>query len=91
MAKGWRRQEGTIEHPYSALNLRLVLATFGFVTMTALTVVLVWRDVRGLAIATGVIAVIAAINVAVVLRRRRQRRQREREQGQSDVKHTLFE
>jgi uncharacterized membrane protein YqjE len=91
MAKGWRRQEGTIEHPYSALNLRLALATFGLVTMTALTVVLVWRHVRGLAIVTGVIAVIAAINVAVVLYRRRQRRQREREQGHPDVKHTLFE
>ena len=38
-----------------------------------------------------VIAVIAAINVAVVAYRRRQRRQREREEGRPDVKHTLFE
>jgi uncharacterized membrane protein YqjE len=91
MPGGWRRQEGTIEHPYSALNLRLVLATFGLVTMVALTVVLVWLDMRPLAIATAVIAALAAVNVAVVLRRRRQRKQREREAGHPNIKHSLFE
>jgi Flp pilus assembly protein TadB len=91
MPHGWQRQEGTIKHPYSALNLRLALATFGLVTMAGLTVVSVLYDMRGLAIAAGVIAVIAAVNVAVVQRRRRQRRRREREQGQSNVKHSLFE
>jgi uncharacterized membrane protein YqjE len=90
MGNRWRRQEGTVEHPYSALNLRLVLASFGLVTMMALTLVLVWLGNRGFALVTAVIAVVAVINVVVVQRRRQERRRRERSHGEY-VKHSLFE
>jgi Family of unknown function (DUF6343) len=90
MANRWRRQEGTVEHPYSALNLRLVLAGFGAVTMIALTVVLVLLRHRGFALVTAVIAVVAVVNVAVVQRRRLERRRRELGRGES-AKHSLFE
>jgi uncharacterized membrane protein YqjE len=90
MGNRWRRQEGTVEHPYSALNLRLVLASFGLVTMIALTLVLMWLGNRGFALVTAVIAVVAVINVVVVQRRRQQRRQLERSHGE-EVKHSLFE
>jgi uncharacterized membrane protein YqjE len=90
MPKRWDREDGTLKHPYSALNLRLALACFGLVSFTALTVVLAVFDNRGWAIAAGVIAVLAAVNVAVVARRRQARKRRERAQGR-DVKHSLFE
>jgi uncharacterized membrane protein YqjE len=75
-----------LAHPYSALNLRLALALFGVVSMVGLTVAFIWFDRRGFAIVTAVIAVIAAVNVAVVQRRRVQRRRREH-----GAKHSLFE
>jgi len=81
-----RPADGTVGHPYSALNLRLVLAIFGLVAMAALTVVLVWLGYTGAAVVTGTVAVIAVVNVAVVQRRRVQRRRRE-----PGVKHSLFE
>jgi Family of unknown function (DUF6343) len=70
----------------SALNLRLALAIFGFVALTALALGLVWAGETGYAIVTGVIAAIAAVNVAVVQRRRIQRRREE-----PGVRHSLFE
>lgn len=90
MPKRWEREEGTIEHPYSALNLRLILASFGFVFFAALTGVLLAFGGWGWAIATGVIAVLAAVNVVVVARRRRFRKRRERRQG-GEVDHSIFE
>jgi uncharacterized membrane protein YqjE len=90
MAKRWEREEGTLKHPYSALNLRLILASFGLVCFAALTAVLFWYDNPGWGIATAVISVLAAINVAVVLRRRRERRRRELAEGK-DIRHSIFE
>jgi uncharacterized membrane protein YqjE len=77
---------GTIGHPYSALNLRLALALFGLSSMIVLLVVFVWIGYGGFALAAGVVAVTAAVNVIVVQRRRVQRRREE-----PGVKHSLFE
>jgi membrane protein implicated in regulation of membrane protease activity len=90
MPKRWEREEGTIEHPYSALNLRLILASFGLVCFAALTGLLAWFGPWGFAVVTGVITVLAAVNVVVVLRRRQFRKRRERRQGK-DVDHSIFE
>ncbi len=76
---------GTVGHPYSALNLRLVLASIGLVFCGALAVVLLWRGVLILGILAGVLAAIALVDLFVIQQRRRQRRR-------SDPGgHTLFE
>jgi NhaP-type Na+/H+ or K+/H+ antiporter len=69
-----RRAQGTVEHPYSALRLRLVLALFGIVVCTA-GGVLVWLIVGAvpIAIAFFVLAVIAVIDAVVVAMRLRAR------------------
>ena len=71
----------------SALNLRLVLASFGliFTLPTA-----VWAAVAGYvlpALLLGVLAVVAFIDLFVIQYRRRQRRRRE----PPDTHHSLFE
>ena len=82
-----QRPDGTIGHPYSALNLRLGLALFGLATFLTLAVVAWWGlHLGGLAVACAVVAAIALINVIVVQRRREQRRRRE-----PDADHSLFE
>ncbi len=74
-------------HPYSALNLRLVLALFGLGAFALLAVVAWWGlHLGALAAACAVVALMALINVIVVERRRIQRRRRE-----PDVDHSLFE
>ncbi|MFG1607714.1 DUF6343 family protein [Actinoplanes sp. NPDC049265] len=78
-------RRGTVERPYSALNLRLALAVFGLVTSTVFAV-LAGRagwSVAGWILA--VMALIAAIDIVVVQRRRRARR---KIQGDG---HSLFE
>jgi hypothetical protein len=62
-----RRAQGTVEHPYSALRLRLVLALFGIVACTA-GGILVWALVGAvpIAIAFFVLAAIAVVDAAVV-------------------------
>jgi Family of unknown function (DUF6343) len=62
-----RRAQGTVEHPYSALRLRLVLALFGIVVCTAAGIV-VWLVVAAIpiAIAFFVLAVIALVDAVVV-------------------------
>jgi hypothetical protein len=76
---------GTVGHPYSALNLRLVFAIFGLLTCTALAVFLAlfrnWVAAAGL----GVLAVIALGDVVVISLRRRARRRSDPE------RHSLFE
>jgi hypothetical protein len=54
--------------------------------MIVLLVVFVWIGYGGFALAAGVVAVTAAVNVIVVQRRRVQRRREE-----PGVKHSLFE
>lgn len=83
-----RRQPatGTVGHPYSALNLRLALATFGLIALAALAVVLAVMDYPVAAAVAAVAAAAAAINVVVVQWRRAERRRRE-----PGVRHSLFE
>jgi len=79
-------RRGTVEEPYSPLNLRLVLAAFGFVVCTVLSVLLFragWT-VPGFLLAGW--AVVAVIDIAVIQARRRTRR---RIDGGQD--HSLFE
>jgi hypothetical protein len=76
---------GTVGHPYSALNLRLVLAGFGLV-VSVVGAVLLFR--AGLAVA-GVVfvgfAVVAAVDLVIVQLRRRARRRA------GDTGRSLFE
>lgn len=81
-----RSARGTVGHPYSALNLRLVLAIFGLVACAALAVVSWQVGVPVLAVILAVLAVVAAVNIVVVQRRRSARRREE-----PGVKRSLFE
>jgi len=74
-----KRAKGTFDHPYSALNLRLLLALFGFVSSVVLAVIS-WRiGYHALAIVLAVLAVTATVDLVVIeLRRRARRRAGER-------------
>lgn len=78
-------RDGTVEEPYSPLNLRLVLAGFGFVVCTVLSVLLFragWT-VPGYLLAAW--ALVAVVDAGVIQKRRRARR---RAEGGG---HSLFE
>jgi hypothetical protein len=79
-------RRGTVGEPYSALNLRLVLAAFGLVVCTVLAVVLGRRGFTLAAWLLAVWAVVAAVDLVVVQLRRRARRRAEGGRG-----HSLFE
>jgi hypothetical protein len=79
-------RRGTVGHPYSALNLRLVLAMIGLVVSLGLAVLAWLADIRWVAIVLAVIALSAVVDI-VVVQRRRAARHRE-EPGES---HSLFE
>jgi hypothetical protein len=79
-------RRGTIEEPYSALNLRLILAAFGFVVCTGLAVLMFrggWPVAGWLLLAW---AAVAVVDLVVVQLRRRARK---RAEGGRD--HSLFE
>ncbi|GAB1640365.1 hypothetical protein [Krasilnikovia sp. MM14-A1259] len=79
-------RRGTVGHPYSALNLRLVLAVFGFVVCSVLAVLL-WRGgwtVPGWLLAAW--ALVAAVDGVVV-----QLRRRARLRAEGGRHHSLFE
>ncbi|GAA2637184.1 hypothetical protein [Paractinoplanes durhamensis] len=79
-------RRGTVDEPYSPLNLRLVLAIFGLVVCTVLSILLFrtgWT-LPGWLLAAW--AVVAVIDIVVVQLRRRARR---RDEGNGD--HSLFE
>ena len=82
-----RGAKGTVGHPYSALNLRLALATFGLVVSVVLGV-LVLR--AGHPVPAGILFVIAATAVVdlIVIARRRAARRRDEPRG---THHSLFE
>jgi uncharacterized membrane protein YqjE len=69
-----RRARGTVGHPYSALNLRLVLACFGLLSCTLLALVLAWMGYSLPAAVAGVFAVVAVVDIVVIQIRRRRRR-----------------
>lgn len=81
-----RRADGTLRHPYSALNLRLAFATFGLISCAILAVVAYQLDLPALAIVLVVLAVVAAVDIVVIQRRRATRRRE-----QPGVTHSLFE
>jgi hypothetical protein len=79
-------RRGTVDEPYSPLNLRLVLAAFGFVVCTVLAILLFnagWTVPGWVLLAW---AAVALIDMVVVQLRRRARR---RAEGGRD--HSLFE
>lgn len=81
-----RGARGTHGHPYSALNLRLALAVFGFAISVLLAVLLARAGLALPAVIFGVLAVVAVVDLVVVQRRRAARRREE-----PGVRHTLFE
>lgn len=81
-----RSARGTVGHAYSALNLRLVLASFGLVSCVVLAVLSAWAGLGLLAGALAVLAVVAAVDLVVIQRRRAARRREE-----PGVRHSLFE
>ncbi|MEV4620479.1 DUF6343 family protein [Asanoa sp. NPDC049573] len=81
-----RGARGTVGHPYSALNLRLVLALFGLVVFVVLTWLSARADLLVLAVICGVVALTALVDVVVVQLRRRARRRAE-----PGVHHSMFE
>jgi hypothetical protein len=81
-----RGRRGTVEEPYSPLNLRLVLALFGMVVCAVLAVLLFrsgWT-VPGWLLAAW--SVVAAVDAVVIQLRRRARSRAEGSRG-----HSLFE
>ncbi|WP_220449278.1 DUF6343 family protein [Nonomuraea mesophila] len=66
----WSVVSPTSERPQSALNLRIVLATFGLVICTVFAVLAATADLPVPAVIMAVLAVIAAIDLVVVIRRR---------------------
>ena len=63
-----RRARGTIEHPNSALQLRLVLAIIGFLAGTVGGIVL-WHVATPIAIALFVLAGTALVDIGVIMTR----------------------
>ncbi|GIE87015.1 hypothetical protein [Actinoplanes regularis] len=79
-------RRGTVEEPYSPLNLRLILAAFGLVVCTILSVLLFrtgWT-VPGWLLAAW--AAVALIDIAVI-----QLRRRARFRAEGNRHHSLFE
>lgn len=82
-----RGRKGTIGHPYTALNLRLVLASFGLLISLLLGVLVLRADHPVPAGILFLLAVVAAVDLVVIIRRRAARR-REEPPG---TRHSLFE
>ncbi|MBO4210136.1 DUF6343 family protein [Micromonospora echinofusca] len=80
-------RRGTVGHAYSALNLRLALATFGLVFFTVVAVIAARADLVWLAVLFAVVALTAVVDL-VVIQRRRAARRREEPPG---TRHSLFE
>jgi membrane protein YdbS with pleckstrin-like domain len=74
-----------VGHAYSALNLRLVLATFGLIVSGALAAVLLWRGYLAVGVLAAILAMVAVVDLFVVQQRRRQRRRAD------PRRHSLFE
>lgn len=77
---------GTVGHAYSALNLRLLLASFGLVSCAVLAVLAARVGQPVLAVILVTLAVVAAVDLVVIQRRRVARRREE-----PNVRHSLFE
>ncbi|ROT33404.1 hypothetical protein [Micromonospora sp. HM5-17] len=82
-----RGRKGTVGHAYSALNLRLLLASFGLVVCVALGVLALRAELPVLGAVLLVFAAVAVVDLVVVQRRRIARR-REEPPG---TRHSMFE
>lgn len=82
-----RGARGTVGHPYSALNLRLVLALFGLVSCAVLAVLTARAGFAVPAVILALLALVAAVDTVVVMRRRAARRRAE----PPGTHHSLFE
>ncbi|HEX6968674.1 MAG TPA: DUF6343 family protein [Micromonosporaceae bacterium] len=71
------RARGTHDRPYSALNLRLVLALFGLVFSLLFAVLSADADLPVLTVIFIALAVVAVIDLVIVQRRRGARRREE--------------
>jgi len=69
-----RGARGTVGHPYSALNLRLLLAAFGFFVSAVLGALALAAGFVWLAVILWVLAATALVDAVVVELRRRARR-----------------
>lgn len=81
-----RRANGTVGHAYSALNLRLVLASFGLVSCAVLAFVAIRAGLPVVAVVLAGLAVVAAVDIVVIELRRSARRREE-----AGVRRSLFE
>lgn len=81
-----RDARGTVGHAYSALNLRLVFASFGLGSCVVLAFVSIRAGLPVLAVVLAALAVVAAVDI-VVIQRRRSARHRE----EPGARHSLFE
>jgi hypothetical protein len=79
-------RRGTVDQPYSPLNLRLALAAFGFVVCTVLSVLMFRAGWTVPAWLLAAWAVAAVVDMVVIQFRRRARR---RAEGGQD--HSMFE
>ncbi len=80
-----RGARGTVGHPYSALNLRLVLAVIGLILCTAAAVILFWRGVPVLGALFAAVGATAVVDIVIIQLRRRARRRTD------PARHSLFE
>jgi membrane protein YdbS with pleckstrin-like domain len=80
-----RRRRGTIDRPYSALNLRLILASVGLVGWIGLAVLAFIGGYRVVAWALVVLAALAVVDLVIIQVRRRARHR------QDGGGHSLFE
>lgn len=80
-----RNARGTVEHPYSALNLRLLLGCFSLVAWTVLGVLVLSAGRPGLAAVLGIFALVSVVDIVVVQIRRRRRARTD------PTKHSMFE
>jgi hydrogenase/urease accessory protein HupE len=81
-----RGAKGTVGHPKSALNLRLLLASFGLVVCVVLGFLTARAGFPLPAVILGVLAAVAAVDLVVIQRRRAARRREE-----PGTRHSLFE
>ncbi|MER7891424.1 DUF6343 family protein [Micromonospora sp. NPDC094482] len=81
-----RRARGTVGHAYSALNLRLALASFGLVIMAIFAVLAFLAGVLWLGVICVFFAVVAVVDLVIIQRRRAARRREE-----PGAQHSLFE
>jgi membrane protein YdbS with pleckstrin-like domain len=70
-------RRGTVDRPYSALNLRLVLAALGLISSAVLALVSFGVGLDALGWVLLLLAVVAVVDLVVVQLRRRARRRTE--------------